>query len=278
MNKFWKIHVLLNANVYHKKNPFSVDQNMDSFSSNEFIDENLFTNDNVHFQKRKASLNAHVKSISSNSLTEDVESINEDVDENEDIYLLKSDVSSKDFFERMRSKDRENCSETIRFNVDLELQSSNKLIQGIRSADLKSLKHDYQRRSQNAWSSQFALLLKSNLQLSLNRQVIDFWQQKNQADQDEESKIIKKRKYLKGKNRSFKSINLSQAKIRRQNLMNENSDDEWEIKKIINMRKTKKEREYKVVWISIWVNEKDLNNVTNLISDFRDGKRVKFST
>lgn len=152
---------------------------MDSFPSDEFIDGNLSTDDDIHLQKGKASLNAHVESISSDSLIEDVESMDEDVGENKDIYLLKSDVSSKDHFEGMRSKDRENYSETIRPNVDLELQSSNELIQGIRSVGLKPLKHDYRRRSQNAWSPQPAPLLRSGLQLPLNRQVIDFWQHKD---------------------------------------------------------------------------------------------------
>lgn len=59
--------------------------------------------------------------------------------------------------------------------------------------------------------------------------------------------------------------------------MEKDSDDGWEIKKIINMRETKGGRVYKVVWASTWVNEKDLTSATSLIAEFQDGKRVEFS-
>ena len=63
------------------------------------IDGNPSTDDDTHSQKRKGSLKAHVESISSDSLIEDVESIDEDLPDEKEIYLLKEDMSSKDCFE-----------------------------------------------------------------------------------------------------------------------------------------------------------------------------------
>lgn len=209
-----------------KENTFSVEKGIDSFSSDEFIDGNLFTDDDIRLRKEKTSFNACVESISSDSLIGDVESMDEDIGEDEDIYLLKKDLSSKDHFEGMGSKENENYSEKIRPNVNLEMQSSNELIEGIRSVSLIPLKQGHRRRFQSAWSSQPAPLLRSELQSPLNPQVIDFWKHKDKINQDERSKIFKKRKYLRAKDRSFKSINSSQPEIRRQDLVEKDSDDD----------------------------------------------------
>lgn len=105
---------------------------------------------------------------------------------------------------------------------------------------------------------------------------MNFWQQ-NKGNQNAGSKVFQKRKYWGTNDHGFESANLSQQDLKYRNL-EEDSDQDWEIKKIVGMRDTKEGREYKVVWASTWVNEKDLKNATSLISDFRCEKRVKFST
>ena len=76
--------------------------------------------------------------------------MDEDNGEEKDIYLLKRDMLSKDHFKGMRSKGSETFSKTIPPNADLELQSSNELIEGIRSVSLKPLKQDHRGPSHSA--------------------------------------------------------------------------------------------------------------------------------
>ena len=47
--------------------------------------------------------------------------------------------------------------------------------------------------------------------------------------------------------------------------------------KVVDTRETKAGGEYKVMWASTWVNEKDRKNSISLISEFWYGKRVKIS-
>ena len=262
-----------------KENTFSAEEDLNSFPPDELIDRNLSTDDDINPYEGKGLLKAYVESISSESLIEDVEPIDEDIREEKDIYLLKKNLSSRDHSEGLRSKDNPTFGEKITLNTDLESQASNELIEGVRSVGLKPLKLDQSGVSHSPWSLRPAISRRSGLQSPLKPKPkpMDFWSQKDKVNQNAGAKILNKRKFPAPKDQSFKSIDPSQADLRHQDLV-ENSDEEWEIRRIIDMRETKGGREYKVVWASTWVNEKYLANATNLISEFRDGKRVKLST
>lgn len=182
-------------------------------------------------------------------------------------YLFKKDLSSRDHFNESRLKNNLTFEEKIPLNTNLESQASNVLIEGVRLIGLQLLKLDQSDASHSAWPLQPTISHRSSSQSPLK---------KDKTNQNAGATIFKKRKLLAAKDRSFEPINLSQAEPRHQDLV-EDSDEDWEISKITDIREIKQGREYKVVWPSTWVNEKDLKNVTNLISDFRDGKRVKFS-
>ena len=260
-----------------KEDTISVEHDLHYFPPDELIDRNLSTDDDTNPHGKKGSLKTYVESISSDSLIGDVESIDEDIREEKGIYLLQKDPSSGGRFEGLKSQDNPTFGEKIPPNTDFELQTSNALIERIKSVGFKTLKLDQSDVSHSVWSPQPMISHRSDLQSPLNPKSIDFWRQKDKVNQKAEGKIFKKRKFATAKDRSLKSIDLSQAAPRPQNL-DENSDDDWEIRKIIDMRETKRGREYKVVWASTWVKEQDLKNATNLISDFREGKRLKFST
>lgn len=80
-----------------KENTFFVEKGFDSFSSNEFIDGDLFTDDDIRLRKEKAAFNAYVESVSSDSLIENVESMNEDIGEDKDIFARKKCAIEKSF-------------------------------------------------------------------------------------------------------------------------------------------------------------------------------------
>ena len=261
-----KISLMLTSN--DKENTFSAEEDLYSFPSDELIDKHLFTDDDTNPHEEKKLLNTYVKSMSSDLLIVDVESIDEDIDEKKDIYLFKKDLSPRDHFEESRSKDNPTFEEKIPLNTNPESQASNELIEGVRSIDLQPLKLDQSGVPHSAWPLQPAISHRPGSQSPLKQ---------DKASQNAGAKIFKKRKFLAAKDRSFKSINLSQAEPGHQDLV-EDSDEGWAIRKIIDMRETNEGREYKVVWPSTWVNEKDLKNFTNLIFDFRDGKRVKLFT
>lgn len=108
------------------------------------------------------------------------------------IYLLKRKISSKVYFEEIKSKNNKTHNETISSQADLELQSSNEVIEEIRSVGLKPLNQNHRGSSQSAWSSQPAPLLRSGVPPPLNLQIIDFWQQKDKIIQNAGFKIFKK--------------------------------------------------------------------------------------
>jgi hypothetical protein len=51
------------------------------------------------------------------------------------------------------------------------------------------------------------------------------------------------------------------------------TEQDWEIEKIVDMRETKTGSQYKVVWASIWVDEEDMKNSRDLVSDFLAKRR-----
>lgn len=222
-------------------------------------------------QKKRPLFYADVESVSSDSLIGDIESIEEDLHEERDIVLLKGEISSKDHSERKGSSDGETRQKANPHNADLELH---------KSLGLKPLHEDHHRVFSISWPSQPIVSGRSGLQLPLNLKLLSFWQQKDLANQNAGSSVFQKRKTLGTKDRSFKSIKFEkeEPRTRERNFVEMETDQDWEIKKIVDIRDTEKGCEYKVVWASTWVNEKDLTNVTSLISEFRDAKRVKFST
>ena len=244
-------------------------KDLHSFSSEELIDKHLFTDDDTNSHEEKNLLNTYVKSMSSDSFIRDVKSIDEDIDENKDIYLFEKDLLSRNHFEKSRSTDNLTFEKKILLNTNPESQALNELMERVGSIDLQPLKLDQNGAPHSAWPLQPAISHRSGSQSPLKQ---------DKANQNAGAKIFKKRKFLDAKDRqNFTSINLSQAESRHQDLV-ENCDEDWTIKKIIDMRETSEGQEYKVVWPSTWMNEKDLKNVTGLIFDFRDGKRIKFST
>ena len=136
--KFLLFFLMLTSNG--KENTFSVEKDLHSFPSDELIDRNLFTNDDTNPHEEKDLLKAYVKSISSESIIENVEFIDEDIREEKDIYLLKKYLSFEDHFKELRSKNNSIFEKKLSLNTDLESQTSNDLIEEIRSIDLKSLK------------------------------------------------------------------------------------------------------------------------------------------
>ena len=250
-----------------KENTFSAEEDFYSFPPDELIDKNFFTDKDTNPHEQKNLLKTYVKSISSDLLIVDVQSIDENIIEEKDIYLFKKDLSSRDHFDESRSKNNPTFEEKIPLNTNLESQASNELIEVVRSIGLQPLKLDQSDASHSGWPLQLTISHRSSSQSPLK---------KDKTNQNAGAKIFKKRKFLAAKDRSFEPINLSRAEPRHQDLV-EDSDKDWEISKTIDMRETKQGREYKVVWASTRLNEEDLKNATNLISDFRDRKRVKFS-
>ena len=238
----------------------------------EFMDVDPLTDDDcTRRQKRRPLLYADVESISSDSLIGDVESMEEDPHEESDIVLLKGEMSSKDHSERKESNDGETRQKANPLNADLELH---------KSLGPKPLHEDHHRVFSTSWPSQPIASGRSGLQLPLNSKILKFWQQKDLANQNAGSSVFQKRKTLGTKVRSFKLIKFEkeEPRTRERKFVEVEADQDWEIKKIVDIRDTEEGREYKVVWAITWVNEKDLTNATSLISEFRDAKRVKFST
>ena len=105
--------------------------------------------------------------MSSDSLIGDVESIDEDVCEEKDIYLLQKVPSSRDHFEGLKSKNNPIFGEKIPSHTDLALQIFDEVIEGVRSVGLKPLKLHQDGVTHSAWSLQPAISHRSGLQLPL---------------------------------------------------------------------------------------------------------------
>ena len=108
-----------------------------------------------------------MESMSSDSLIGDVESIDEDVCEEKDIYLLQKVPSSRDHFEGLKSKNNPIFGEKIPSHTDLALQILDEVIEEVRSVDLKPLKLHQDGVAHSAWSLQPAISHRSGLQLPL---------------------------------------------------------------------------------------------------------------
>lgn len=150
------------------ENKSSLTKELESLPLDEFVDGNLSTDDDTHSPKGRGSMKAYVESISSDSLIGDVEFIDEDIYDEKDIFLLKAEMSSKDHSEGMGSKVGETQRKTLSPNADPELQSSNELIERIRSVGLKPSKQNHLRASHSFSSSQPTLLHRSDLQSPLS--------------------------------------------------------------------------------------------------------------
>lgn len=109
--------------------------------------------------------------------------MSDDIRIEENIILLKANMSSKKFIEDMKLRLDNNQNEEFSSKVDFELISSNEFIEEIRSVCLKSSKTNHRRASYSIWSLKCAIFLKSSLQSFLKQTVITFWQQKNRLDE-----------------------------------------------------------------------------------------------
>lgn len=70
-----------------KENTFSAEKDFYSFPPDELIDKNLFTDEYTTPHERKNLLKTYVESISSDSLIVDVQSIDENINEEKDIFI-----------------------------------------------------------------------------------------------------------------------------------------------------------------------------------------------
>lgn len=173
--------------------------------------------------------------------------------------------------------------------------SSHKHIEKIKRACLKSLKTNHRR----------VIFFKSNLQSFLKQTMIVFWQQKNKFDHN--ASRFFKQQFFWTKNHVFKSTKLffyhfinqnfvesikASRKLSNKLIVYEQNieqnfiydfdstndfEQNWKIEKIVNTKKTKTKQKYKIIWINIWINEKNMKNSTNLISEFWYEKRVKIA-
>ena len=90
--------------------------------------------------------------MSSNSLIENVEFMSDDICIEEDIVLLKANMSSKELIESVRLKNDGTQVEEFSSMTDFELMPSNELIGKIRPVCLKSLKMNHRRATSLRYS------------------------------------------------------------------------------------------------------------------------------
>lgn len=88
----------------------------------------MFTNKDINPNKQK-NLKTYMKSILSDSLIVNVQSIDENINKEKDIYLFKKDLLFKHYFDKSRSKNNLTFKQKIPLNKNLESQTLNKLIE-----------------------------------------------------------------------------------------------------------------------------------------------------
>ena len=263
--------------------------------SDELIDEVLSMSDDTQCEEGKSSFNADIKSISSESLNGDIKSMNDDIRVEEDMVLLEADISSEKLIGGIRLRCDSNQSEESSPKLDSKLILPHKNIEKARPVCLEPLETDHRR----------ATSPRSSLQSPLKQTVVALWQQKDRLDHN--ASRFSKQQLSWTKDHVFKSAKLSSYHPINQSLVeaiktprilpNESAayrrnieqgsicepestngfEQDWEIEKVVDTRETKAGREYKVIWVSTWVNEKDMKNSASLISEFWYGKRVKIS-